>query len=276
MENFDNSLKKQLEAKDNLIKLKDEQVKTLENSLELKNDFIQTLETSINIKDEKAKTLEKTIKLKEENEIELKEEIEKLISTALDPLLLKEKVEKIKEFEKEIEILNGELSKADEELESLQIEIEKIRKSESNPTISNILESTNIHITKSEIIEKMRDVLQNALHKVMIVAPNILDLQDLHLYEVRSSVSMNIACLVNEGIDEHTELLDELLSLDNISLRNYEREDRYVLTRDGEELIFAVIGESENNHLVIHTKDSNHIRLLNSLTMEGWLASRKV
>ena len=269
MENFDNSLKKQLEVKDNLIKLKDEQVKTLENSLELKNDFIQTLERSINIKDEKAKTLEKTIELKEE-------EIEKFVSTALDPLLLKEKVEKIKEFEKEIEILNGELSKADEELESLQIEIEKIRKSESNPTISNILESTNIHITKSEIIEKMRDVLQNALHKVMIVAPTILDLQDLHLYEVRSSVSMNIACLVNEGIDEHNELLEELESLDNISLRNYEREDRYVLTRDGEELIFAVIGESENNHLVIHTKDSNHIRLLNSLTMEGWLASRKV
>jgi len=262
-------LKKQLEAKDSLIKLKDEQVKTLENSLELKNDVIQTLERSINIKDEKAKTLEKTIKLKEE-------EIEKYVSTALDPLLLKEKNEKMKNFEKEIEILNGELSKADEELESLQIEIEKLRESESSPTISNILESSIIHITKSEIIEKMRDILQGALHKVMIIMPNILDLQDLHLYEVRSSVSVNIACLVNQGIDEHTELLDELLSLDNISLRNYEREDRYLLTRDGEELLFAVIGSSDNNHLVIHTKDHKHIRLLNSLTMEGWLASRKI
>lgn len=269
MDEFSVDFKKQLEAKDNLIKLKDEQVKTLENSLELKNDVIQTLERSINIKDEKAKTLEKTIELKEA-------EIEKYVSTALDPLLLIEKNEKIKEFEKEIQILNGELSKADEELESLQIEIEKLRVSESSPKISNILESTKIHITKSEIIEKMRDILQGALHKVMIVAPNILDLQDLHLYEVRSSVSMSIACLVNQGIDEHTELLDELLSLDNISLRNYERQDRYVLTRDGEELLFAVIGNSDNNYLVIHTKDRNHIRLMNSLTMEGWLASRKV
>ena len=270
MDSYDfNNFKKQLEIKDNLIKLKDDQVKTLENSLKLKDEVIQTLESSLNIKDEKAKTLEKQIELKAE-------EIENLISTALDPLLLKEKIEKIKELEKELEVLNVELTKADEDLGSLEIELDKLRNKEANSGGSNIAESTNTDISKSEIIEKMRDILQKALHKVMIVTPNILDLQDLHLYEMRSSVSINIACLVNQGIDEHSELLDELLSLDNISLRNYEREDRYVLTRDGEELLLAVIGNSGNNHLAIHTKDRKHIRLLNSIVMEGWLASRKV
>lgn len=273
---MDEDCKKQLEAKDKIIRLKDDQNKNLENNLELKNDFIKALERSITIKDEKTKTLEKTIKLKEENETDLKEEIKNLRATSLDPLLLKEKIEKIKELEKELEILNGELSKADEELESLGIELEKLRNKEGSLAISHIPEATNTNISKSEIIEKMRDILQNALHKVMIITPNILDLQDLHVYEVKSSISMNIACSVNEGIDEHTELLDELLSLDNIVLRNYEREDRYVITRDGEELLFAVIGNAENNHLVIHTQDRNHIRLLNSLTMDGWLASRKV
>lgn len=262
-------LKKQLEIKDSLIKLKDEQVKTLENSLKLKDQVIQTLESSLNIKDEKAKTLEKQIKLKEE-------EIENLISTSLDPLLLKEKVEKIKDLEKELKILNGELAKSDEDLESLELKLEKLTNKKANPATSNILEATNTNISKSEIIEKMKDILQNASHKVMIVTPNILDLQDVPVYDVRSSVSVNIACLVNEGIDEHTELLDELLSLDNIAIRNYEREDRYVITRDGEELFLAVIGNSENNYLVIHTQDRNHIRLLNSLTMEAWIASRKI
>ncbi|KKM84414.1 hypothetical protein LCGC14_1299400 [marine sediment metagenome] len=262
-------LKKQLEIKDSLIKLKDEQVKTLENSLKLKDEVIRTLESSLNIKDEKAKTLEKQIKLKEE-------EIENLISTSLDPLLLKEKVEKIKDLEKELKILNGELAKSDEDLESLELELEKLTNEKANPATSNILEATNTNISKSEIIEKMKDILQNASHKVMIVTPNILDLQDVPVYDVRSSVSVNIACLVNEGIDEHTELLDELLSLDNIAIRKYEREDRYVITRDGEELFLAVIGNSENNYLVIHTQDRNHIRLLNSLTMEAWIASRKI
>ncbi|HEC37443.1 MAG TPA: hypothetical protein ENI29_04350 [bacterium] len=262
-------LKKQLEIKDSLIKLKDEQVKTLENSLKLKDEVIRTLESSLNIKDEKAKTLEKQIKLKEE-------EIENLISTSLDPLLLKEKVEKIKDLEKELKILNGELAKSDEDLESLELELEKLTNKKANPATSNILEATNTNISKSEIIEKMKDILQKASHKVMIVTPNILDLQDVPVYDVRSSVSVNIACLVNEGIDEHTELLDELLSLDNIAIRKYEREDRYVITRDGEELFLAVIGNSENNYLVIHTQDRNHIRLLNSLTMEAWIASRKI
>ena len=261
--------KKQLENKDSLIKIKDEQVKTLENSLKLKDDQIKTLENSLKIKDEKAKTLEKTIEFKEEA-------IKKMASTALDPNLLKEKDKKIIELEKEKEILNGELAKTDEELESLEIEIEKLRNSDLKSTASSIIESTNTYITKSEIIEKMREILQKALHNVMIVVPNIVDLQDLQLYEVRSSVNVKIACLVNQGIDEHSELLDELESLDNISLRNYEREDRYILSRDGEELVFAIIGKSEENHLVIHTKDPKHIRLLNSLLMEGWLQSRKI
>ena len=86
---------------------------------------------------------------------------------------------------------------------------------------------------------------------------------------------MNIACGINPGINEHAELLDEFESLDNISLRNYERKDRYVLTRDDEELLLAVIGKSEDNNLVIHTKDPKHIRTLNALAMEGWIGSRK-
>ncbi|MFW9875140.1 MAG: hypothetical protein ACFFG0_18705 [Candidatus Thorarchaeota archaeon] len=237
------------------MKWKDEQIKTLENSLK--------------IKDEKAKTLEKTITLKDE-------EIRKLNSTSIDPGSLNEKNEKIKQLEKEIEILNIELAKADEEIESLELENEKLRKPNSSST-DQIVDFTDIQITKMEILEKMRDILQNnAMANVTIIVPSIVDLQDLYLYELRSSVAMNIACSINPGIDEHAELLQEFESLDNISIKNYEQGDRYGVVRDGEELLIAVIGRSENNHLVFHTKDSKHIRLLNSLITESWIRSRKV
>jgi hypothetical protein len=111
---------------------------------------------------------------------------------------------------------------------------------------------------------------------VTIVVHSIEDLQELYLYELRSSVTMNIACLINPTNTEHSELLDEFESLDNISLRNYERRDRYVVTRDGEELLLAIIGDSDNNNLVIHTKDSKHLRGLNSLATEGWIQSRRI
>lgn len=266
---MDYEIKKQLETKDNLIKLKDEQVKTLENSLLLKDEQIKTLEKTLKTKDKETKTLEKTIVLKEE-------EIKKLTSSAIDHNLLKEKDEIITQLQKEIEILNKELSKADEDLESLELENEKLKKAQTSSKDMKIIDFTNIKIIKSEILEKMRQILENAIANVTIIVPSIEDLQELYLYELRSSVSMKIACSINPGIAEHNELLEEFESLDNISLRNYERSDRYVLARDGEELLLAVIGNSDENNLVIHTKDPNHIKLFNSVSTEGWIQSRKV
>ncbi|MFX1363759.1 MAG: hypothetical protein ACFFCE_08875 [Promethearchaeota archaeon] len=262
-------IKKRLEAKDALIKLKDEQIKALEDSIKVKDEQIETLEKTIKTKDDGTKTLEKTLKLKDE-------EIKKLMSTAIDPDLVKENEETIGQLQKEIEILNEELKKADEELESLELENEKLRKVETTPKDAKIIDFTKINVPKSEILKKMRDILETSISSVAIVVPTIEDLQELYLYELRSSVSMKIACSINPGLEEHSELLDEFESLDNISLRNYERKDRFVLTRDGEELLLAVIGNSENNNLVIHTKDPKHFKLFNSIATEGWIQSRKV
>ncbi len=266
---MDYEIKKRLEAKDSLIKLKDDQIKALEDALKVKDEQIETLEKTIKTKDDGSKTLEKTIKLKED-------EIEKLSSAAINPDIVKEKDAAISQLKKEIEILNEELTKADEDLESLELENEKLRKVETSSTEVNIIDFTNLKVHKSEILKKMRDILENAISNVTIVVPTIEDLQELYLYELRSSVSMNIACSINPGIGEHSELLDEFESLDNISLRNYERKDRFVLTRDGEELLLAVIGKSEDNNLVFHTKDPKHFKFLNSIATEGWIQSRKI
>ncbi len=268
---MDNSyeIKKRLEAKDSLIKLKDEQIKALEEALKVKDEQIETLEKTIKTKDDGTKTLEKTLKLKDE-------EIKKLSSAAIDPDIVKEKEEAISQLKKELEILNEELTKADEELESLELENEKLRQDKSSSTDSAIVDFTKIQIPKSEILKKMREILENSISNVTIVVPTIEDLQELYLYELRSSVSMKIACSINPGISEHSELLEEFESLDNISIRNYERGDRFVLTRDGEELLIAVRGNSENNNLVVHTKDPKHFKLLNSIATEGWIQSRKI
>jgi len=269
MDDFSYELKKQIEIKDNLLRLKDEQVKTLESSLNLKDEQIKTLENSLNIKDDKATTLEKTIELKED-------EIRKLNSSSIDKNVLKENDEKIHKLKKEIEILNGELAKADEELESLELENEKLRNAKAESKDVKIVDFTHANISKSEILEKMREILPNANASLLIVTPKIEDLQELYLYEVKASVSVRVACSINPGIEEHSELLEEYESLDNITLKNYNMEDKFALMRDGEELLFGVTGMSENNFLVIHTRDPNHIKVLNALVVEVWVRSRKV
>ncbi|MFX1357026.1 MAG: hypothetical protein ACFFA8_07040, partial [Promethearchaeota archaeon] len=152
----------------------------------------------------------------------------------------------------------------------------KLRNQLALSEASKIIDWTDVSLPKHEILKKMHEILTKALHNVTIVLPNIKDLQELSLYEMRSSVNIKVSCSIDPLVAEDSELLEELESLDNISIRLYEAEDRYVLDRDGEELLFAVIGENEDNHLVLHTRDPKHLKLFRALVMEGWLRSRKI
>ncbi|MHA1194725.1 MAG: hypothetical protein ACTSRH_00190 [Promethearchaeota archaeon] len=282
LEKFEDKVKQikffdeQLKVKDDLInnlqnslKLKDDQINTLKDSLKLKDEQIETLENSLSIKEEKIETLEKTIKLKEEK-------IKQLEESTIDKDLFEEKDEEIKKLKEKLEILKEELEKADEDLEALEKENEVLRNQLAAASGAKIIDWTNVEIPKSLILEKMREILNEAVHNVTIAVPDIKDLQELHLYDLRSSVSMKVSCSLNPGLEEDAELLEELESLDNISIRLYEGQDRYLIERDGEELMFAIIGNEENNHLVLHTRDPKHLKLLRSLVMESWLRSRKI
>ena len=253
-------------------------INNLKDSLTLKNDQLSTMQTTLNLKDEQVTTLENSIKLKEEKMAALEKTIEikeEELKSTVDKEIIVEKEKKIEELQKEIDLLNEELNKADEEIENLELETEKIKKEHSSSS-QKIFDYTESHIGKAEILDKMREILQKAISSVTIVVPNITDLQGLYLYEVRSSVNMKISCEINPGIVENADLLDEYESLDNISLRNYHGVDRFVIIRDGEELMFGVIGIKEDNHLVFYTTDFTHIKLLSSITMEAWLRSRKI
>ena len=271
-----NELENQLNTKTTLIKslqdsikLKDNQLETIKDSLKLKDDQINILGNSLKSKDEQIETLGKTIELKEE-------QIKSITTSAIDESILDEKNKEIENFIKEIEVLNEELTKADEDLERLEIENEKLRERSIIHSDSKIIDFTKQHITKNEIIEEMKNILQGARHNVTIAVPKIDDLQNLYLYEIRSSVNVKISCEINPGIEEHAELLEEYESFDNISIRNFDGMDRFIINRDGEELLMAVIGKEENNHLVFKTSDHAHIRLFNSLAMESWLRSKKL
>ena len=93
------------------LKLKDDQLNTLKDSLTLKDDQIKTLEESLNLKAEKIDTLEKTLKLKEE-------QLSSQSASSADDSA-------IEDLQKEIEVLSGELAKADEDIEALEKELEK-------------------------------------------------------------------------------------------------------------------------------------------------------
>ncbi len=269
-------LKKQLLIKEKLIntlqeslKIKDEQINTVKESLRLKDEQINNLESSLNLKDQKIDTMQKSLEIKEQ-------QMTVIENSLIDKSILQEKEKKIKELEKNIDLLNEELNKSDDEFEKLEAEIEKIKNSSLKSLENKIIDFTYVNISSEDILSKMKEILTDSVHNVMIVTPTILDLQELQLYEIRSSVSLKISTLINPGIDEHAQLLEEFESLDNISIRLYEGQDRFLVLKDGEELLFGVQGDKINNFLVFHTKDAKHISLFNALVMETWLRSKKI
>lgn len=251
------------------LNLKDDQIKTMIDSMNLKEQQIDTLSKSLEIKNQKIKALETSISLKEE-------ELKELKASTVDKRLLEEKEEELEDCQKKLTLLTRELEKADEDLEALEAENEKLRNNLASEPEVKIIDSTFRVITKVEILKKIREILGNAVHNVTIAVLDINELQDLHLYEVRSSVNMKIMCNIDPSLQEDAELLEELESLDNITIRLYEDRDRYLIDRDGEELLFSIVGNEDNNNLVLYTKDAKHQRLLRSLVMEGWLRARKL
>jgi len=271
-ENYDLIIKSKEDLINNLntsLGLKEDQIKTMIDSMNLKEQHIDTLNKSLEIKNQNIKTLEKSFNLKEE-------ELKELSSSTVKKNLLEEKDEEIEECQKKLTILTGELEKAEEDLDALEAENDKLRNNLASVPDEAIIDSTFREIPKAVILKKMRAILGKAVHNVTIAVLDINDLQDLHLYEVRAHVNVKIMCNIDPSLEDDAELLEELESLDNITIRLYEDRDRFLIDRDGEELLFSIVGEGENNNLVIYTRDAKHQRLLRSLVMEGWLRARKL
>jgi len=140
----------------------------------------------------------------------------------------------------------------------------------------DIFDFSKLKITKAQLLKKIREILERAQHKIMLTVPIITDLEDLEVYNVRAGVNMNITCFIDIGLDNHEELLEEHESLRNIDIRNFEGKDRWVIYRDGEELLFIAIGAEKSNYLVFHTRDSAHVKLFSSLATDAWLRSKRI
>ncbi|MHA1733640.1 MAG: hypothetical protein ACTSU5_16955 [Promethearchaeota archaeon] len=280
----------QLEAKEEQIKtlqssleMKGEQIDALKSSIELKNEQIQTLKENMLIKEEQVKTLkeDRDAKDKEIQEIlqEVKnqgspEEIEQMQALiAQKERLIEERNERIAKLEEEIKLLNQDLDATDSDIEAMQKEIDELR---SKGTTGDSADLKAIRLNRDQILEIMRDIIDRGIHNISVVAPLITDLEDLNIFEVPSSVNIKVSCMIDQTDDTHNNLLMEYESLDNLSIRAYDAQDRWAVSKDNEELFLAAVGQEVDQHLAFHTTDEKHIRLFNPIIMEAWLRARKI
>jgi len=172
---------------------------------------------------------------------------------------------KIRSLEEELNLLTQDLDAADEEVENL------------NQKLQNFEERAiqGFYLPKTAVLKVIKSILMEGLHTVILTTPNIEDIKDLDLYEIKPSVNIKVATCINPSNPDHQEILREL-TFDNIVIRIDDFKDRYCILSDGAELFFGIVGNNEDEILTLRTKDSKHIKLLSSLVMESWLRARKL
>lgn len=125
-------------------------------------------------------------------------------------------------------------------------------------------------------VKNFKEILERTQHRVVVIFPVIKDIEAIEIYNVRSGVNFSLACFIDKESEEDMDLFEELEGFENLEVRNYSEEDRWVILRDGEEVLSAVIGTDEKNHLVFHTRDPAQVKILSYLATDAWLRSRKI
>ena len=159
-----------------------------------------------------------------------------------------------------------DLKAADDEVEKLK----NVIKNADTPPKGEIMMNS---VTKDQIIEFLSDMVTRSVHNLVITTPTINDLAELGLYDARTSVNIKASCCVEPNSNDQ-ELLQEFEALDNVSIRNFENKDRWVLLKDNEEMFIATIGERSIG--AFFSNDHSHIKFFNSLMMESWLLAKKI
>ncbi len=265
-------LKAQLASKDNLIttlesniKAKEDQVTTISGLMRTKDQQIETINHSLAMKDEQIYSLKSTLEAKE-NEILLLTQKVDSSKGMVSNTFLEDKNKKIQELEKEIKLLNLDLKAADDEVEKLK---EKIKNADT-PAKGQIMMNS---VSREQIIEFLSDMVSRSVHNLVITTPTISDLAELGLYDARTSVNIKASCSVQPSSDDQ-ELLQEFEALDNVSIRNFDSKDRWILLKDNEEMLIATIGEKSIG--AFFSNDHLHIKFFNSLMMESWLLAKRI
>ncbi len=127
----------------------------------------------------------------------------------------------------------------------------------------------------------INDEISKAKMRVLIVAPDLLDI-DIDAIKARPSrINFRIATHINPAIAEHEARLQELDQMDNVDYRNRVLQNLWGINKDYEEVILCVLsktefrGETVTEIGGIGSIIEEHIKIFVPILEDAWVSSRK-
>ncbi|KKK44206.1 hypothetical protein LCGC14_3167420, partial [marine sediment metagenome] len=125
------------------------------------------------------------------------------------------------------------------------------------------------------------DEISKTKMRVLIVAPDLLDI-DINAIKARPSrINFRIATNINPAIEAHEAVLQELDEMDNVDYRNRTLQNLWGINRDYEEVILCVLsktefrGESITEIAGIGSIIEEHIKIFVPILEDAWVGSKK-
>ncbi|MFW9866633.1 MAG: hypothetical protein ACFFEN_11100 [Candidatus Thorarchaeota archaeon] len=127
----------------------------------------------------------------------------------------------------------------------------------------------------------INDEISKAKMRVLIVAPDLLDI-DIDAIKARPSrINFRIATHIDPNIRAHEAVMQELDQMDNVDYRNRQLQNLWGINRDYEEVILCVLSKSEfrgeeiTEIAGIGSIIEEHIKLFVPILEDCWVGARK-
>ncbi|MFW9999086.1 MAG: hypothetical protein ACFE9Q_06945 [Candidatus Hodarchaeota archaeon] len=127
----------------------------------------------------------------------------------------------------------------------------------------------------------INEEILNAKMRVLIVAPNLSDI-DIETIKARPSrINFRIATYIDPTIPEHEAIMREMDNMDNVDYRNRALQNLWGINKDYEEVILCVLSKTEfrGEYLTeiagIGSIIEEHIKIFVPILEDAWVGARK-
>jgi len=190
--------------------------------------------------------------------------------------------EKLKEtfFEKIIQTLNdvlGDILNHLEISEKVTTEFWEKAKSGTSFTMKDIWFIRSIEGAKAHI----DDEITKAKMRVLIVAPQITDINIDVINECPTHINIRIATYIDLNNPEHKAIKEEMDKVENLSYRNYTLQNLFGINRDYEDVILCVLSKTQiGEDLIteiagIGSIIQEHIKIFVPILEDAWMSAHK-
>src|SRR5271157_82567 len=128
---------------------------------------------------------------------------------------------------------------------------------------------------------QINDEVSRAKMRVLVLAPNLSDVDVPSLLAAPKFVNIRVACNIDPTDPKHQEILDTLGSWTNITCRRRSLQNLWGINRDFEEIILGIVSEAAPvapgayDVAAIGSILAEHIKILVPILEDAWMGSRK-